>query len=70
MRIKLFKTLSEKLQEYKTWQKVFAWFPKEIDGEIVWLEYLERQRYASWSESWWVYRLPENDLGPYYKDKK
>ncbi len=30
----------------KGWEKYFCWFPIEINGENVWLEWVERKRTA------------------------
>jgi hypothetical protein len=38
------------------WYRWFAWYPVEVNGYIVWLEYVERLWYTNW---WEMYRFPE-----------
>lgn len=55
MRIKVWSTQSER-QALFEWHRWFAWHPVVIDGSVVWLERIERQRYSDWNTCFWKYR--------------
>jgi hypothetical protein len=54
----------------KEWNRYFAWFPKEVEGQSVWLEHYE-MRYVEKDladtgcncpchiSGWWEFRLPQ-----------
>lgn len=43
-------------QQYK-WHRYFAWFPVLIDGEYIWLEWVERKRVSELGCVYYKYRL-------------
>lgn len=60
MKIRIFKSFEDRMKEYDNWERFFAIFPREIDGEIVFFQYIERKAMQSWYEKIWTYRFPVN----------
>jgi hypothetical protein len=39
------------------WRRWFAWHPVTVDGQRVWLRWIERRRYRRYlGDDWWGYR--------------
>jgi hypothetical protein len=48
-------------KQFDTWYKWFAWYPKSIDGQWVWLEYVERKA-TQWGWDYtWKYRMIDRE---------
>lgn len=48
-------------EAYGVWQRWWAWRPVLINGKLIWMEWVERQRHGYGSEAppYWEYRFPE-----------
>jgi hypothetical protein len=53
-------TYREYSNRVNNWHRHYSLFPRFIDGAFVWFEWLERKREHSWTEYYWVYRLPKD----------
>lgn len=57
MKLRVFLSLSEYLKRFEEWRPWFAWHPIFVDGELVWLEAVERKRASDWGDHYWKYRF-------------
>ena len=47
-----------KYQDPEEWHRTFVFFPKQVDGYWVWLEFVERRQVRFLLSCYWEYRLP------------
>lgn len=61
MRVRVFMSKAEYeawLRRVSNWHAWYAWRPTWVDGQLVWLEHLERQRWRGVHGGGWRRRWP------------
>ena len=58
MRLRFWISREDYAKQFDEWKRWFAWYPAFVDGEMIWLEWVEWKLEASWHEVFTRYRKP------------
>lgn len=63
MIIRIFDKHEVYLRRFELWESWFAWHPIFIDGEMIWLERIERKLESSYARGiFWAYRIQTHGI--------